>query len=106
MIGPLRHKLERMTLSRIPDTGGGAASLWQVAGEIWARVDYLTPIRDLTGDRRVYLKRIAAEIRPHSTFCEGDRVRHADREFEIVSIETVDDRQRRMILIGEEVTGS
>lgn len=105
MIGPLRHKLERLTSAREPDNGGGATVIWQSMGELWARIDYLTPIRDLTGDRRSFLKRIAAEIRPHPALSEGDRVRYNAIDFEIVSIETIDDRQRRMTLICEEVLG-
>lgn len=105
MIGPLRHKLERLVSQRIPDDGGGAAINWQSMGELWARVEHLTPIRDLTGDRRSFLKRIAAEVRPYTALSEGDRVRYNATDFEIVSIETIDDRQRRMTLVCEEVLG-
>ncbi|MEL6111215.1 MAG: head-tail adaptor protein [Pseudomonadota bacterium] len=103
MIGPLRHKLERLTATRHPDGGGGASLTWDSEGELWARIDQLTPIRDLTGDRRSFLKRLAAEIRPDRFLQAGDRVRYDHTDFEVVSVETLDDRQRRMILICEEV---
>ncbi len=106
MIGALRHKLERLTLIRDPDMGGGAGESWQANGEIWASVDVLSPIRDITNDRRVFLKRIAASIRHFPDVREGDRVRFDQIDYEIVSIESDTDRQRRMVLICEEVAVS
>ncbi len=103
MIGNLRHKLMRLTAQRMQDEGGGAEIIWQPAGEMWANVDFLRPLRDRSGDRRSFLKRIAAQVRVDQNLQEGQRLRFDGRDYEIVSIESDDDRQRRVVLIGEEI---
>lgn len=103
MIGALRNKLELLSASRAPDTGGGFEVTWQVTTEIWASINQLTPIRDVTGERRTFLKRLAAEVRSIPGLMAGSRVRFNTDDYEVVSVETLDERQRRLVLICEEV---
>ncbi len=103
MIGSLRHKLERLTPIYTADEGGGNAITWHPSAELWARIERLSPLRDRTAEGRRFLKRIAAEVRADSSLTEGDRLRHDQRDFEVVSIETLDERARYFVLIAEEV---
>jgi len=102
MTGNLRHKIERLERVRVPDEAGGATIIYHNVGEHWASVETLSPIRDIAGDRRAFLKRIAAEIRKTPDIICGGRIRYEQSIYEVVSIETVDERQRRVVLIAEE----
>lgn len=106
MIGNLKYKLMRFIAHREADAGGGANIVWEASGELWASIEQLTPLRDRSGEGRRFLKRIAAEVRADSSINEGERIRYDERDYEIVSIESSDERQRRFVLIGEEVLGS
>ena len=103
MIGALRHKIELLTLSRIADDGGGATVAWLPGPDLWARVERLTSTRDIAGDRTQRLKRIEATIRYRTDVVLGQQIRFEGDPYEVVSIESNDDRDRRLTLICEEV---
>ena len=103
MIGALRHKIEMLTPSRIDDEAGGASVVWLPGPELWARVERLTSTRDFTGDRSNRLKRISAEIRFRNDIMLGQQLTFDNDNYEVVSIESEDDRTRRLTLICEEV---
>jgi head-tail adaptor len=103
VIGSMRRKIELLTLSRIDDDGGGAAIVWLPGVDLWARVERLTSTRDVAGDRTSRLKRIAATIRSRTDIVLGQQIRFDDDAYEVVSIESEDDRDRRLTLICEEV---
>lgn len=101
MIGSMNRKIEFLTPSRSDDEGGGASLSWLPGPELWAKIERLTSTRDVTGDRNNRLRRIAATVRFRADIPLGQRVRFDGVEFEVVSIESEDDR--RLTLICEEV---
>lgn len=103
MIGTLRHKIELLTPSRDADEGGGAAISWLPGPELWARVERLTSTRDIAGDRNARLKRIAVTIRFRTDIALGQRLTFDNSDYDVVSIESDDDRDRRLTLVCEEV---
>ena len=103
MIGALRHKITVLTPSRIADSGGGAGLIWSPGASLWARVIRLSTIQDFVGDRRRRLKRIAATIRLRDDIEPGMRVLYESDLYEITSVESGDDRERRLTLICEGV---
>lgn len=103
MISALRHKIELLSASRTHDDGGGAVVSWAPGPELWARVERLTSTRDLAGDRENRLRRLAVTVRYRSDLILGHRIRLDSTNYEIVSIETGDERDRRLTLICEEV---
>jgi head-tail adaptor len=70
---------------------------------IWAAVDELSSVAAVSGDRSRRVKRIKAFVRARPDFDLGARIRHRGGDYEIVSIESDDERGRRVFLIGEEV---
>jgi len=104
MIGELRHKITLLTSERISDGGGGADFTWSPAASLWARVVKLSSTQDFIGDSQRRLKRLAATIRKRDDIDTGMRVFFEGNFFEITSIETDDERERRVTLICEEVT--
>lgn len=103
MIGALRHKIELLTPSRDDDEAGGAQVSWLPGPDTWARVERLTSVRDISGDRETRLKRIAATMRYRSDIVLGWRVRFDGADYEVVSMESDDGRDRRLTLVCEEV---
>lgn len=103
MIGSMRNKVTLLSRQSVEDGGGGRAVTWQPAEELWAAIEKLSPVRDFTGGTRRFLTRIAAEVRFDKTLEAGRRLRIDNADYEIVSVETVDERQRRLVLIAEEV---
>jgi head-tail adaptor len=101
--GSLRHKVELLAAARTADEAGGASIAWSADAEIWARVERLTSTRDFSGDRDNRLKRIAVTVRWRAGLSLGARVRFEDADYEIVSIESDDGRERRVTLVCEEV---
>lgn len=102
MIGALRHKIELLTATRVDDEAGGASISWSAGPELWARIERLTSTRDLTGDRDNRLRRIAVSLRYRTDLALGQRVMFDGAQYETVSIESEDDRDRRLTLICEE----
>ncbi len=103
MIGALRHRIELLSPARAADEAGGASVDWLPGPDIWAEVQRLTSVRDLSGDREARLKRIAATIRFRSDILLGWRLRFDGGIFEVVSIESEDGREARLTLVCEEV---
>jgi SPP1 family predicted phage head-tail adaptor len=103
VIGALRNRIELLTYSRVDDDAGGASVAWLPGPEIWAEVTRLTSVRDVVGDRRRRLKRIAARVRYRSDFVLGQQIAFEGDNYEVVSIESDDARRRHLAVICEEV---
>ncbi len=103
MTGSLRHKIELLSAERTADEAGGASLAWSAGAELWARVERLTSTRDFSGDRDNRLKRIAATVRWRSGVALGGRLRFDGADYEIVSIESDDGREKHLTLVCEEV---
>lgn len=103
MIGAMRHRIEILGSSRMLDEIGGAGGTWTIIETMWAGLRHLTSTRDLSGggDRR--LRRIAATVRFRPWIALGQRIRFDGADFDIVSIETEDARERALTLVCEEV---
>ena len=86
-----------------PDAGGGASHAWTTVETVWAGLARLSSVRDTLGGRGVKRRRIAATIRWRNDVAPGGRVRESGVDYEIVSIESDDGRERRMTLVCEEV---
>ena len=104
MIGAFRNRIELLTFSRIDDDAGGGAVIWLPGPEIWAEVNLLSSARDVLGERKRRLKRIAATIRHRDDITPGQQIRYETDAYEVVSIESDDGRGRRLTLICEEAT--
>lgn len=103
MIGLFRKRIEILAETRIDDGAGGARLEWSLVEAAWAAVERLASTRDFSGDRRTQLRRIAATIRWRPAAMPGRRLRLEGRDYEIMSVESVDARERRVVLVCEEV---
>jgi head-tail adaptor len=103
MIGALRNEIDLLTLNETPDEAGGRARQWTRAATLWAAVDELSAVGVIVGDRGQRIRRIMALVRSRPGLAIGARVQHGGVDFEIVSIESDDERGRRVFLICEEV---
>lgn len=102
MIGLFRKRIEILGETRIDDGEGGAALVWTPLEAAWASVERLASTRDFSGDRRRQLRRIAATIRWRASAMPGRRLRVDGDDYEIMSVESVDARERRVVLVCEE----
>ncbi len=103
MIAALRYEIDLLARNEASDGAGGASIAWTVARTLWAAVEDLPAIGAIIGDKGVRIRRIKALVRARADFTLGARVRFDGDDFEIVSIESDDERGRRIFLIGEEV---
>lgn len=103
MIGLLRKRIDILEASRTPDEAGGASLSWTPIETVWAGLERLSSTRDFAGDRAAHLRRIAATIRFRDGIALGARVRFEAVDYEIVSIESVGDKDRKLVLVCEEV---
>lgn len=101
MISVLRKRIEILAPARIGDEAGGASAAWTSVETMWAGLERLSAVRDIAGDRTRHLKRIAATIR-YRNITLGQRVRHDNVDYDIVSIETSGDRDKTLTLFCEE----
>lgn len=102
MIGALRDRIEILAASRHDDGAGGASLEWSPAGSGWASVERLSSVRDVSGEGRRRLRRIAVRIRPRPEITLGRRIRFDGADYEIVSMEDVGARDR-ILLVCEEI---
>lgn len=102
MIGLFRKRIDILAETRIDDGAGGASLSWAAIESAWASIERLASTRDFSGDRRTQLRRIAATIRWRPAAMPGRRVRVDGRDYEIMSVESVDARERRVVLVCEE----
>ena len=101
MTGLLRKRIEILKSTRVPDEAGGASRVWSPVEAVWAGLERLASTRDLTGAGG-RLRRLAVTIRWRNSIALGQRARIDGENFEIVSIESDDEKERRMTLICEE----
>lgn len=97
-----RTRIEYLSAARVADDSGGAHFVWTVFARSWARIDRLAPARDVAGDRGRFLARVSALVRWRADLEPGQRFAADGRVFDLVSVESVDERERRLLLIGEE----
>jgi head-tail adaptor len=102
MIGHYRYQIELLARAETPDGAGGAAVQYAPVATVWSAVDQLSSVGGLSGDRARRLKRIKAWVRSRPDFKLGARLRHQGDLYQIVSIESDDERGRRVFLICEE----
>ncbi len=102
MIGALRYQIDILEREEAPDGAGGAAVSWSVAKQVWAAVQLLTATPALIGERTRRLRRIKALVRTTPDYDIGGRIRIDGDDFEITSVESDDERGRRVYLICEE----
>lgn len=102
MIGRLRHRIEILAMSRTPDEAGGATLAWTPVETLWAGLQHLAASERNSASRIDRLKRVAATVRYRTNLTLGQRVRFADDDYDIVSIETADGAARFLTLVCEE----
>lgn len=102
MIGALKHQVDRLEGAFSDDGGGGVATTFTVRETVWAGVERLTSTRNFAGDKRQRLRRLAVTIRFVADVDLGDRIRFQNADYEVVSIEDGDTKDRRLTLICEE----
>ncbi|MCB2114438.1 MAG: head-tail adaptor protein [Parvularculaceae bacterium] len=103
MIGVLRYQIELLTRSRAPDSGGGASVAYAPGARIWAAVDRLGSVNAPAGERMRRLRRVRALVRNRADVAPGARFRFDGADYEVVAIESDDEKGRRVFLIGEEI---
>ncbi|MBI1365765.1 MAG: hypothetical protein GC153_07370 [Alphaproteobacteria bacterium] len=103
MIGLLRKRIDLLAPATAPDAAGGLSVDWAPSETVWAGVERLSSVRDLSGggDRR--MRRFAATIRFRPDLSPGGRVRFDGADYVIASIESADAKERRLILVCEEI---
>lgn len=102
MIAGFRFQIELLTRTEAPDEAGGAAIAFAPVASLWAAVEQLSSIGVIAGGRARRVRRIKAMVRNRPDFEIGGRIRHDGVDYEITSIESDDERGRRVFLIGEE----
>jgi head-tail adaptor len=103
VIGSLRNTVILLNRVETPDEAGGASVAWEASATIFAGVELLPAIAGPADDRARRLQRLKVLVRARPGLALGGRLRAFDRDYEIVSIESDDDRGRRLYLICEEV---
>lgn len=102
MIAGFRFQVELLKRSEMRDEAGGAVVTWAPAGAVWAAVEHLSAIGAVIGDRGRRIRRVKALVRSRPDLAIGARMRFEAVDYDIVSIESDDERGRRVFLIGEE----
>lgn len=102
MIGQLRHRVDIRTRDLAPDGVGGGTPSWTTLETAWAGLTFLASSRNTQGGRDNRLRRIAATLRFRSNVRPGQRLRVDGTDYDILSMETTDGKERFMILICEE----
>ncbi|MFN3958285.1 MAG: head-tail adaptor protein [Parvularculaceae bacterium] len=102
MIGGLKHQIDLLGRTRVPDAVGGAAVAYESAARVWAAVTPLPAIVAEAGGRRTRLERIEARIRRRHAVGLGQRLSWRGKTYEIVSIENDGAGERYVLLIAEE----
>lgn len=102
MIVGFRYQIELLQRSETRDEAGGASALWTPAATVWAGVEHLSAVGAIIGDRGRRIRRVKALVRSRPDFAIGARIRFEAVDYDIVSIESDDERGRRVFLIGEE----
>lgn len=103
MIGLMNRRAELLAPGRVPDEAGGAVLGFTHKEYAWAQIERLASTQDLSGDRGKRLRRIAATLRYRPDVRLGERLRLDGVDYEIVSIESADGRDKRLVLVCEEV---
>jgi head-tail adaptor len=101
MIGYYRYEIDILETTRRPDGAGGARTLHQPIARVWSAIEQL-PAAAGDGPGEGRLRRIKAFVRNRIEFALGRRIRWGGDDYEIVSIESDDERGRRVFLICEE----
>jgi SPP1 family predicted phage head-tail adaptor len=102
-ISLLNRRVEILTVGRAPDDGGGFVLAFTHKHYAWAEIRQLASARDLSADRAARLKRLSAAVRFTRDIRVGERLRLDGADYEIASIESDGARDRRLVLICEEV---
>ncbi len=102
MTGALSNLIELLGESHAPDGAGGSTRSFAPGRTLWAEVRRLPSARDGTGDRARRLQRLAVVIRRGEDAQLNGRLRFQGVDFEIVSIESEEERKSRLTLICEE----
>lgn len=91
--GKLRHPVDLMTLTQTPDGAGGQTEVYVLLASVWASIERATETEKLNAGMQQNVITHNIRIR----FCAGlsvsDQVRFGTREFEIMSLEDVEERQ-------------
>ncbi len=103
MIGALRYQIEILAATRTIDEAGGASLAYAPGAQVWAAVELLPSVAAVGDDRTRRLRRLSALVRARADWAIGVRIRFDGADYEIVSIESDDERGRRVFLICEEV---
>lgn len=103
MIAGFRYQIELLKRNETRDEAGGAVVAWASAAAIWAAVEHLSAIGAIIGDRGRRIRRVKALVRSRPDLAIGARIRFEAVDYDVVSIESDDERGRRVFLIGEEV---
>ncbi|MCA8889001.1 MAG: head-tail adaptor protein [Parvularculaceae bacterium] len=102
MIGAFRYQIEILAETRMADEAGGASRAFAPTAQVWAAVELLPSVAAIGDDRARRLRRLSALVRSRMDWAIGGRIRFDGADYEIVSIESDDERGRRVFLICEE----
>ena len=82
---------------------GGIADTWATFKIRWARVEPIGGAEGFTGDRERAARRVTFELRYTSGVTPKMRVSWDSRIFDILSVSNIDERNRELQLLTEEV---
>lgn len=102
MIAGFRYQIELLARNAVADEAGGFSVAYAPVTAIWAGVDELPAVSVGDGGRTRKARRIKALIRSRNDTPIGARIRFDGVDYDVVSIESDDERGRRVFLICEE----
>ena len=102
MIGEMRERITLEMLVRIADEAGGATRSWTPVATVWARATPLSSGVDGGAERQRLRRRYEFRLRYRDDVDHETRVTFKGRAFDIVSLQTVAERNRLLVLTCEE----
>lgn len=99
MIGKFRRLIGFLAAEETPDEAGGRRVSFVPTDSLWAAVELLSPVEGADGAPR---RRLRILTRARADFALGARLRFEAADYEIASIESDDDKGRRVFLTAEE----
>ena len=104
MAGLLRHRVTIQTFTEARDIAGGVVRTWADSATRWAQV------QPLTGREYFDAQQVKSDVthmvtmRKYTSVTTTNRLVHNSRNFNILSVQNIDERGKKMVLMCKEET--